>query len=218
MSADFNTSITVAGTAEEIVAILKVIKEYEEEKPKQYQEEHNCGYIEYVRINKKMEFFGAGEKHLKNMSEEEIAAYIAALKGVLYVEAAGPYGAFGWLEEVDLFKDMADIAPTASFSGWMSGFDTGSDQTVKSELKDGLLHLYYKYRMNDFDYDNDDEDEDGEEKEDAMANAGDDEDGWDSESIYNPVTMQYIKEGRIYATFSEDFDLDGQEDCPVCGE
>lgn len=140
MSAEVNTEISITGTADEITAILGVLRMYETERYQQYQSTRQCAYISGVRIT------GTESKqYLKDMTDEEVRRAASEYKNLLLVEASGPYGYYSTLEEVGLFEDMAEAAPRASFSGSSEGYITGASVALNGELREGLLQISHYY-------------------------------------------------------------------------
>jgi hypothetical protein len=127
---------------------------------------------------------------MSDLSDDELMAYIESKKCTICVEAGGPYGVFGLLEEIHLFHEMAEAAPNASFDGGMGGFGTGGDQFASFELKDGLLYCKYSLPSDD----EWDEDENYDEDDDSDDDWDEDEEPeWDTEEIYDPVKKKYVK-------------------------
>ena len=185
MSGDFNTTITLKGTKEELMAMVNVLKTYATEKSQRYNDNHDCAYLEYVEVsdNNEDEMDVIDLTFMDDDDLDELNEMLDNPEKTIYVYAPGPYGIFGLLEEVPLFEDMAEVAPNASFDGTMSGFNTGGAQKLKGVLEKGLLHLYVKYPEADYE-DFEDADEDWDEEDDTE---------WDEESIYNPVTKKWDK-------------------------
>jgi hypothetical protein len=120
------------------------------------------------------------------MSDDEIVTFAEKHNNTVIISASGPYGRFGFLSEVGLFKDIAEAAPHATVSGGMSGFNSGGDQIASYELKDGLMTCKYCEGEEpewdeDENWDEDEDDEDFEEPE------------WDYEEIYDPIARKYLK-------------------------
>ena len=147
--ADFNTEITVKGTSEEIAAILKVIA--------QYTKDNNDIYFDSA---------SAGKAEILSLSDDEIEKLALTFDSKIDICASGPYGSFGLLDEVSVFQEIAYAAPHSSIVGEADGFNAGGDQSMKAELSDGILHLYYKYP------------DDG-----GWEDEEDDDDDWDDETI-----------------------------------
>ena len=189
-ASDFNTGARIQGTNKEVLDILKVIHSYETDKREQYREKRNCPYLMSVQISGDDDDFNQ-QKHLSDFSDDELIAYIEDKGCVVCVNASGPYGIFGLLEEVDLFHDMAEAAPNATFSGGMGGFGTGGDQCAGFELKDGLL--YCKYSLPSDDEWDDDEDYDEDDDLDEDDDWEDQEPEWDDEVVYDPVKKKNVK-------------------------
>ena len=136
MSADLNTHLTLEGSPEDLFLLLKVLKKFEVENSEQYGKNHDCAYIKLVNIKN-----GSHEEKLKSLDDDGIRSFISGNPGEIDVKASGPYGVFEKLGDVDLFKEMACAAPSASFDGFSSGFITGADVSLRGILKDGLLYL-----------------------------------------------------------------------------
>lgn len=141
MSAYIDTEIEVCGTPGEIQAILKVVRCFVTEKFEQYKIKRDCAYFVWVRIKG-----NAREKDLKDMTDEQIKAFVSESGDTLNIEASGPYGRFSTLDEVGLFETIAEAAPTATFSGCSKGYVTGADVTLMGEFRNGLLYIsnYYE--------------------------------------------------------------------------
>lgn len=189
-AADFNTGAKISGTKEEVFAILNVLHSYVTEKRKQYREKRNCPYLMSVCIEGENEF--GTHKPLCDFSDEELMTFIEEKKCTVCVNASGPYGVFNGLEDINLFHEMAEVAPNAIIVGGMGGFDPGADQAASFELKDGLLHCKYavSYFGDELDEDYDEDDEDGEDDEDDW---NEEEPEWGEEVVYDPVKKKYVK-------------------------
>lgn len=48
MSTDINTELTIRGTEEEMLAMINVLKHFENDCYEQYKANHDCAYIEFV--------------------------------------------------------------------------------------------------------------------------------------------------------------------------
>jgi len=171
MSADLITEIQISGTQDEIKAILQVIRYFENEKHEQYKKKRDCAYIERARISSK-----GRSSHIKDMSDNEIKAFIAECGYTVNFEANGPFGVYYMLEEVGLFEAMADAAPTAVFTGTSDGYVTGATVALKGELLNGILHLQNYYEA------------DEEWDEDVLEDAK----NWDSDKLYDPIAKKYV--------------------------
>ena len=131
-AADFTTTLNVTGTKEECLKIMKVLCCCSKDMEERHREKRDCWYLS--------ETFDSPEIEVENRWKS----------GKMNLVISGPYGAFGLLEDsVNLFEMIADAAPTCSFKGSISGWDAGGDQSLKAELKDGLL--YFKSRKITYD-------------------------------------------------------------------
>ena len=118
MSADFSTELQIGGSKKELRAALKVLIGFSNDEDI---------YLDGVRIgktNEKGTMDHSSCVYLRGFkSKEEIDKFLDSLNGKMMVEAGGPYGHFGMLEEVGLFTELADAAPDANIAGSISGFD-----------------------------------------------------------------------------------------------
>ena len=187
-AADFNAGATIKGTKEEVLAILKVVLDYNTTKKEQYNKKRNCPYLTSVYVR------GADEKgmgtRLAPAEDADFLKFIEEKNCEIVIDASGPYGSFGLLEEVDIFHDMAEAAPNASFSGGMGGFGTGGDQFANFELKDGLLYCKYSLPSDD-EWDEDEDYDDDEDWDDDDCE--DEEPIWDEEVVYDPIKKKNVK-------------------------
>ena len=186
-AADFNTGAVIKGTQEEIVAALNVFNTYATTKHEQYAKERNCAYLMSCYLSYEGEH-GLGTR-LSNMTEEDIVKFIAEHNNEVLVSASGPYGRFGFLSEVNLFKEAAEAAPNATIAGGMSGFNPGGDQIAAFKLENGLLTC--KYYEGEPEWEGEDEDEVWDD--DDFDEENFEEPEWDYEEIYDPVTKKIVK-------------------------
>lgn len=134
MYAEFNTEITVRGASDELAALAEVL----------WESKNQPAGITLRKIKTN------GENHdLFLASKEGFLSIISPAKSGFEIEADGPYGRFAFLDEVGLFKDLADAAPNAYFDGHMYGESDGAGcyESAYAELKDGTLSMRYKYEF-----------------------------------------------------------------------
>ncbi len=131
MYADFNTEVTVKGTADELAAIGAVL----------WEAKDNEIEITLNSIN-----IGSWYKSIFAIEKEEFLSIVSSADGEFTVEAEGPYGRFGDLAEVELFTDMANAAPDAYFSGEIHGVSDGSGEYMDAyaTLEDRKLSLHFE--------------------------------------------------------------------------
>lgn len=137
MSADLNTCISMQGTAEELLSMLRVLSVFETDNAAQYFCRHDCAYIEDVTISTS----GGKCISLKDSADEDLASFVSGIKKKLQIQAYGPWGAYYDPSEVGLFEALADSAPTARFSGSIKGFVTGARVALTADFKDGKLYM-----------------------------------------------------------------------------
>lgn len=138
MSADLNTYISMQGTAEALLSMLRVLRVFETGNAVQYSDRHDCAHIDMVTIKG-----ASGRKNirLEDVTDEELSVLVSGVKKGLRVEAGGPWGNFCELGDVGLFEALADSAPTARFSGSINGFVTGARVALAADFRDGKLYL-----------------------------------------------------------------------------
>ena len=186
-AADFSTHIRLEGSTEELFEMLKIIKHYATEKKKQYGQKKDCPYLLSVFIGR-FQVEGLAPK-IDAMTDEELLEFTKERKGVVLVDASGPYGRFWSLQQMTLFHEMAEAAPQAKFVGSISGFDPGGVHATECILENGLLTC--KYSSIDHEFDEEDEDWDDEEwDEDEEERPV--EPNWDTIIIYDPVAKKNV--------------------------
>ena len=129
MSAGIFTEIKLKGASVELFEQIKAVKSYESSKKKQYEESHDCPYIESVVVKNSM-----GEV-LTDFSDDSIRDFVEKNPDEILIEAQGPYGIFDGLGETGIFETIADASPEAHFEGRSSGFVTGAEVELIGELK-----------------------------------------------------------------------------------
>lgn len=147
MSADIYSHVTIRGTEEEMLSMIKVLRHFEKDCYEQYESQGDCAYIQWVRFKK-------GRKRLEDISledisDDELPNFVKTLNGEANIDITGPYGEFFDLSEVGLFEAMAEAAPNASFEGLSNGFETGADISLQAILSNGILEIENYNRPND---------------------------------------------------------------------
>ena len=170
--------------------MLKVVKSYATEKQEQYSKQRDCAYLSSVYVGR-YQANGIGER-INSMTDGEMLKIIDDNHNVVLVDASGPYGRFWSLEKVDLFREMAEVAPNAKFVGGMGGFDVGGDSAAAFELKGGLLHCKYAFPEEDecwYEGDDDENWDDNWEDDEWYE----EEPNWTVEKVYDPIAKKIIK-------------------------
>lgn len=144
MSCELETSITIRGTQEQLLAMLKVLQTFGTE----------GGYTSYLTSDGKegRTQWWLGGVHiwdhstekiksifLSGMTEEELNALAEKAGGSLDVFADGPSGA---AFEANPFEQLAEAVPDGEFSGRIEGIMGGEDVYRSAEYADGHLELY----------------------------------------------------------------------------
>ena len=88
MSADLNTCISMQGTAEELLSMLRVLRVFETDNAVRYSDQHDCAYIDMVTI-----YGASGGKNIKleDVTDEELSALVSGAKKGLQIAAGGPW-------------------------------------------------------------------------------------------------------------------------------
>ena len=174
MSADLNTFIEIEGTQKEVKSIIKIIKKY-------------CGnnteaQLENTKIGKKRKFDGKNDVELDVLTQKEIDIFLAECKRKVYIEARGPYGRYGRVDEAGIFEAIAEAAPKAKYKAKTEGFTTGQRDILLGELKKGMLYISYSCLPDD-------------------CSVGEDDDTseeWVTEnSIYDPIKKEYRRDYSV---------------------
>ena len=133
MTADYELELTMEGSMDELRSMLEVVGFYDGDRPQ---------YFSCIKVEGK-------EIDLKNLTDTLIKEVSAS--GKVNVTAYGPYGHYMELNDVGLFREMAEAAPEASFIAEISGSGTYEVQNLKCELKEGLLNIITYFEANDAD-------------------------------------------------------------------
>ena len=135
MTANYRLILTINGTADEIRAMVEIVSLYTGERPQ---------YFYDFEVNGKPVDF-------ENLTDEIIAELVSP--GHVKITAFGPFGGYGLLNEVGLFRELSEIAGNAFFSAEISGSGCYEVQNLKCEYMDGKL------RITDYIVDNEELDE-----------------------------------------------------------
>ncbi len=123
MTASYQLELVLDGTISEIREMLQIVGLYDGERQQ---------YFTDIEVNE-------NNIDLKNLTEEDTLKIISS--GKVKVTALGPYGHYGELIEVDLFREMAEKTPKAWFEAEISGSGAYEEQNLKCELKKGILNF-----------------------------------------------------------------------------
>lgn len=145
MSRELEMSVSMQGTSEELLAMLKVLVNYETKLRDTYWDNirnnqadlnDDCGYLENVRTADGIE--------LKDLTDNELQK-LAESRNKISISADGPFGTFAEPGDICFFEDLAEAAPNAAFSGRIIGVAWGEDIAHCASLSAGELALndYY---------------------------------------------------------------------------
>ncbi len=135
-TADFEFEMTVDGKTEDTLSVLRVLKVYSEGEKGIY-----FSSIELTKDDETVDF--------DDMDWDEINDFITTDNTSLNIHALGPYGRYGELNDIDIFRDMAEAAPEAYFNVEITGSTTYTVQSLNCELKDKILHIKTYFESNE---------------------------------------------------------------------
>lgn len=136
-TADLDFNLEIKGTPDEITAMLRIMIEYSGGK--------DGVYFSFTTANVGGQSFRISSPG----SEAEKLLEAAANADSVKINASGPFGRYGELNDVDIFRDMAEAAPAAEFFGTISGFAGHADQSIRVRLADGNLKINTFYLSDD---------------------------------------------------------------------
>ena len=131
MTADYELKLTMEGSMDELRSMLEVVGFYTGDRPQ---------WFSSIMVEGR-------EIDLKNLTDTLVKEVSAS--GKVNVTAYGPWGHYGELNDVGLFREMAEAAPEASFIAEISGFGQYEVQNLKCELKQRLLNITTYFESND---------------------------------------------------------------------
>ena len=120
MSACIDTNITMKGSLEELLDMIKVLEDSK--------------YLSGHMIKK---------KYIKDISEEELKKLIEDSNNEITIDMMGPYGIFEELSNTKVFETLADVSPNAYFMGTMEGFTGSSNVSLTGKLENKKLYISY---------------------------------------------------------------------------
>lgn len=136
-TADLDFNLEIKGTPEEINALLKIMIAYANGK--------DGVYFSFTTADVGGQSFRISSPG----GEEEKLLEAAANADSAKIHASGPFGRYGELNDVDIFRDMAEAAPSSEFFGTISGFAGYADQSIRVRLADGKLKINTFYLSDD---------------------------------------------------------------------
>ena len=119
MNADYYLKLKIFGDEEQIKGMLEIVGKYDET---------GIQYFRSVEVNE------------KSIDFSNIPAEVIAIESVI-ITAKGPYGDYYELNDVSIFRDLAEAFPQGKFIGNIDGCGTYESQSLDCELKDGMLYI-----------------------------------------------------------------------------
>ena len=129
MTADYELELKLLGNEEQLKGMLRIVALYTNKGDKP-------AYFSFIKVNGK-------EIDFSNISGEVITG------GSAMVTAYGPYGHYGELNDVSIFRDLAEAFPQGAFIAEISGYGQYEVQNLKCELKGGLLNIETYFESNE---------------------------------------------------------------------
>ena len=129
MTADYELELKLYGDEEQLKGMLGVVGLYSNKGDKP-------ACFSFMKVNGK-------EVDFSNVSDEVVAS------GSAVVTALGPYGRYGELNDVSIFRDLAEAFPQGTFIAEISGNGQYEVQNLKCELKDGMLGIETFFESNE---------------------------------------------------------------------
>ena len=127
-TADFDLTMNVECELEEAKALIEVLRKY--------SEGEKGVYFSYMEVD-------------GNDVEDDLEDFFDDFDGAMEVTALGPYGSYMMLNDVDIFRDLAEVAPNAKFDAEITGCTSYTEQSINCELEDGILHISTYFESND---------------------------------------------------------------------
>ncbi len=119
MNADYYLKLKIFEDEEQIKGMLEIVGKYDET---------GIQYFRSVEVNE------------KSIDFSNIPAEVIAGESVI-ITAEGPYGDYYELNDVSIFRDLAEAFPQGKFIGNIDGCGTYESQSLYCELKDGMLYI-----------------------------------------------------------------------------
>ena len=139
MDAYFSLEMTLIGDRIDIKKMLEVLVNYSN-----YGDREVC--FTGIELNGRDEHPGPGRIDLKNITDELVSELLSS--GKVEVRATGPFGYYVELNDVDLFREMAEVAPNARFDAEISGSQQYSVQNLNCRLDEGKLYITTFFQFN----------------------------------------------------------------------
>jgi hypothetical protein len=84
---------------------------------------------------------GSQKLGLKDANRGDIFQLLSQKNHPVHISAAGPYGHYNFLNDVDIFRDMAEAAPEATFTAEITGGRTYSKEWLRCKLENKILSI-----------------------------------------------------------------------------
>ena len=139
MTADFELILVLRGNKSDIKNMLEVFAHY-----CHYGDREVC--FNFVKVNGKYTCWGDDAIDWENITDELVAELSSS--GEILIDANGPYGSYIELNDVDLFREMAEVAPDANFEAEISGYQQYSVQNLKCRLEDKKMYITTFFQSN----------------------------------------------------------------------
>ena len=129
-TADFDFEIIIDCNQVDMLEMLKVVRDYATNK--------KDVYFSNVSLDKGLKI----SDFVQLNTDEQLKQFIEDNKGKCILDGLGPYGNYMELNDIDLFREMAEIAPNGYFSAKITGCTSYTEQNLECTLKDKILHVH----------------------------------------------------------------------------
>ena len=163
MNVELSTTIKIKGTSEDLLSMLKALKEYEVK----YSGPYKGDFVGTACVDN-----GEKECYVYEMNTEEMAEFLSAAGGEVLITSDGLFNP----RDCNLFETLAEAAPQASFEGCIEADGDETHDVLDGDFKDGILSLDLSYLDGAEDY---------EETEELIEKC--------EKKIYDPVKKSYKK-------------------------
>ncbi len=126
-SAYYETTGKMKGSSRNLADMIGVILEYTQGLKDAY-------FMDLIFDN------GTEKKKAEELADKALAAFVGDTEEISF-SAGGPYGKYDELNDVDMFRKMAEAAPAAYLNVSVDGQDSYAQEEMQCRLQDGILKI-----------------------------------------------------------------------------
>ena len=141
MTVFYRLDLMMEGTPEQLASMLRIYLRYDE------KNKSRSAYFSNTRINGTDLYCFlngdnriCGDKYIDRITGEAGIKEILRC-GTVNINADGPFGNYRKLNDVNLFREMAEAVPDASFTAEITGGETYAQSSLKCRLKERKLEI-----------------------------------------------------------------------------